>query len=49
MQVLVLVLFSALTLGAGLLTYYDAGADRPQVERKSLRQGSAGQPRYHGK
>jgi len=49
MPILVLVLFTGLTLGAGLLTYYDVGADRPQVERKSLRQGSAGQPRYHGK
>ena len=49
MQILVLVLFSGLTLGAGLLTYYDVGADRPQVERKSLRQGGPGQVRYHGK
>jgi len=49
MQILVLILFSGLTLGAGLLTYYDVGADQPRVERKSLRQGSAGQARYHGK
>ena len=49
MRILVLLLFSGLTLGAGLLTYYDVGADRVQVERKSLRHGSAGQVRYHGK
>ena len=40
MRTLVLVLFSGLTLGAGLLTYYDVGADKPQVERKSLRHGA---------
>ena len=47
--ILVLALFSGLTLGAGLLTYYDVGADKPQVERKSLRQGSTGHGRHHGK
>ncbi|MCP3868807.1 MAG: hypothetical protein GY703_12060 [Gammaproteobacteria bacterium] len=49
MRILVLILFSGLTVGAGLLTYYDVGADRPKVERKSLRQGSAGHVRYHSK
>ena len=49
MQLLVLILFSGLTVGAGLLTYYDVGADRPQVERSSVRQGSAGHIRHYGK
>lgn len=50
MSKIVLIAFTLLTGLAGYLTYTDAGADRPTVEKQSVRQGSIGsRARYHGK
>jgi hypothetical protein len=48
MKALVLVLFSGLTLGAVWMTYTDAGVGVPKLD-PSVRQGSMGLKRYHGK
>jgi hypothetical protein len=47
-KALVFVLFSGLTLGAAWLTYTDAGVGVPKLD-PSVRQGSTGLKRYHGK
>lgn len=51
MKAFVFALFGALTLGAGLLTYYDVGAGEPELnpDGRSVRTGSAGHVRYYGK
>jgi len=50
MDKLILLVFALLTGAAAYLTYTDAGADKPTVEQRSLRQGSIGSgARYHGK
>lgn len=47
---IVFITFSLLTAGAGYLTYTDVGADKPNPEQQSVRQGSVGSgTRYHGK
>jgi hypothetical protein len=47
-KALVFVLFSGLTLGAGWLTYTDAGVGVPKLD-PSVRQGSVGHRRHYGK
>jgi hypothetical protein len=50
MKAIVLALFGALTLGAVLLTYYDVGAGEARLKSgPSVRHGSLGHSRYHGK
>lgn len=48
MKALVFVLFGSLTLGAAWMTHTDAGVGVPKLE-PSVRQGSMGVKRYHGK
>jgi hypothetical protein len=48
MKTVVFLLFSGLTLGAAWMTYTDFGVGAPKLD-PSVRQGSMGIKRYHGK